>query len=291
MKNILVTGGAGFIGTNLIERLVEKGYEVTSIDDYSTGKKENQISGAHYINDDIENIFKLQMNFDTCFHLAAQSRVQPSFDDPQESLRVNVTGTAKVMEWAKNNNVKVIYAGSSSKHHDPSDSPYAMTKFLGEEICNLYRKSFKVNVEIARFYNVYGPNEIVDGDWAAVIGIWRRQVRDGEPLTIIGDGEQRRDFTHVVDIVDGLIKIMNYGKTNEVIPWELGCGRNYSINEVADMFIQRTNSEKVYLPDQAGNYRVTIREEDDALILLGWDPKDRLEDYIKSLYPKQLELF
>jgi UDP-glucose 4-epimerase len=118
----------------------------------------------------------------------------------------------------------VIYAGSSSKHHDPSDSPYAMTKFLGEEICKLYKKSFNVNVEIARFYNVYGPGEIVDGDWAAVIGKWRQQVRDGEPITIVGNGEQKRDFTHIDDIIDGLWKIGIKDLVHEDA-WELGTGR------------------------------------------------------------------
>lgn len=288
---ILVTGGAGFVGTNLIKQLLKEGHTVTSLDDYSTGSESNHIEGCEYIKSHIEQIHYVTDKFDVIYHLAGLSRIQPSFENPTETFNVNTVGTQRVCEFARSMNAKLIYAGSSSKHHNPYQSPYATCKYLGEEICRMYALTFGMDVQIARFYNVYGPNEIVDGDWAAVIGIWRRQVRDGEPLTIIGDGEQRRDFTHVVDIVDGLIKIMNYGKTNEVIPWELGCGRNYSINEVADMFIQRTNSEKVYLPDQAGNYRVTIREEDDALILLGWDPKDRLEDYIKSLYPKQLELF
>ena len=160
MQNILVTG-AGFIGSNLIKKLIERGFDVTSLDNYSTGKIENHVDGAKYIKDDLENISKIETQFDTCFHLAAQSRVQPSFDNPEESLRVNVNGTSRVMEWSKKNDVKVIYAGSSSKHHNPSDSPYAMYKFLGEEVCKLYRKSFGVNVEIARFYNVYGPGKIL----------------------------------------------------------------------------------------------------------------------------------
>ena len=141
MKKVLVTGGAGFIGTNLIKSLIEHNIKVVSLDNYSTGHKLNEIKGVKYLNLDIEEIENInETNFDICFHLAAQSRVQPSFDNPQQSVRVNVTGTTRVMEWAKINNVKVIYAGSSSKHHDPSDSPYAMTKFLGEEICKLYKK-------------------------------------------------------------------------------------------------------------------------------------------------------
>ena len=134
MKDILVTGGVGFIGSNLIEELINQGHRVTSLDDYSSGLKSNEIDGANYVNLDIESIDKLNGSFDICVHLAAKSRVQPSFKDPKEYLRVNVQGTMRVMEWAMRNNVKTIYAGSSSKHHDPSDSPYAMYKYLGEEV-------------------------------------------------------------------------------------------------------------------------------------------------------------
>ncbi len=282
MKNILVTGGAGFIGSNLIKELVEKGCNVTSLDNYSTGTNENEVNGVKYINDDIENISKLKMSFDVCFHLAAQSRVQPSFDDPQESVRVNVTGTTKVMEWAKITNVKVIYAGSSSKHHDPSDSPYAMTKFLGEEICKLYKKSFNVNVEIARFYNVYGPVEPIDEKFGNVIGIWRAKVKMNQALPIVGDGNQKRDFTHVFDIVDGLLKISS-SEIKHDDAWEIGTGVNYSINQLYSMFKQKYNISSVSIPDQRGNYRETLRVNDDLINLLDWKPKDRLREYIANL--------
>ena len=282
MKNILVTGGAGFIGSNLIKKLIDEGHNVTSLDNYSTGKTENEVKEAKYINDDIENIFKLKTKFDICLHLAAQSRVQPSFDDPQESVRVNVTGTTRVMEWAKINNVKVIYAGSSSKHHDPSDSPYAMTKFLGEEICKLYKKSFNVNVEIARFYNVYGPIEPIDEKFGNVIGIWRAKVKKSLPLPIVGDGNQKRDFTHVFDIVDGLLKISN-SEIRHNDAWEIGTGVNYSINELYEMFKERYKTRSVSIPDQRGNYRETLRVNDDLINLLNWKPKDRLKEYISNL--------
>ena len=282
MKKILVTGGAGFIGSNLIKKLIEKGFDVTSLDNYSTGSKDNELIGTTYINDDIENIVKLKMNFDICFHLAAQSRVQPSFDNPQESVRVNVSGTTRLMEWARINNVKVIYAGSSSKHHDPSDSPYAMTKFLGEEICKLYKKSYKVNVEIARFYNVYGPLEPLDEKFGNVIGIWRAKVLKNLPLPIVGDGNQKRDFTHVYDIVDGLLKISN-SKIKHKDAWEIGTGVNYSINELYLMFKQKYIVESVNIPDQRGNYRETLRINDDLINLLDWKPKDRLREYIANL--------
>jgi len=280
---VLVTGGAGFIGTNLIKRLLNEGHEVVSLDDYETGTKDNHVEGAKYIDGDIETIEYIQGDYDLCFHLAALSRIQPSFENPTETFRVNVRGTEAVCEWAKHNNVKVVYAGSSSKHHDPSQSPYAAYKYLGEEVCKLYKKTYDLNVEICRFYNVYGPDEVIEGDWAAVIGIWRRQVRDGEQITIVGDGEQRRDFTHVVDIVDGLYKVAVGTEVHEDA-WELGCGVNYSINEMFNMFKERfPQLESIYLPDQPGNYRKTLRENNDTLERLSWKPEDRLNDYIQSL--------
>ena len=282
MKKILVTGGAGFIGSNLIKELKVQNYDVVSLDNYSTGNSKNEILGVKYINDDIENIERLEDNFDLCFHLAAQSRVQPSFKDPQESFRVNVMGTLKVNEWAKKNGIKLVYSGSSSMHHDPSDSPYAMYKFLGEQVCKLYKKSFNANVEIARFYNVYGPGESIDEKFGNVIGIWRSKISKGEPLTIVGDGNQRRDFIHVMDVIDGLIKI-GLSKLSHDDAWELGTGINYSINQVFGYFKNKFNIESLYIPEQPGNYRETLRKNDDTLKLLNWKPKDRLKEHINQL--------
>jgi len=280
---VMVTGGAGFIGTNLIKRLLSEGHEVHSLDNYDSGKIENEHEGCNYIVEDIEALEYIKgESFDLCFHLAALSRIQPSFEDPTETFRVNTKGSQIVSEWAKHNNVKVVYAGSSSKHHDPSQSPYAMFKYLGEEVFKLYKKTYNVDVEICRFYNVYGPDEVVEGDWAAVVGIFRRQVRDGETITIVGDGEQRRDFTHVVDIVDALYKV---GVSNEKHDdaWELGTGINYSVNELYEMFKEKYGSESTYIPEQKGNYRVTLRKNNDMVERLGWKPQDRLKDYINSL--------
>ena len=279
---VMVTGGAGFIGANLIERLVKEGHDVVSLDNYDSGLEENHIDGVKYINADIETIEYLKGDYDLVYHLAALSRIQPSFEDPTETFRVNVTGTRAVADWARVNNIKVVYAGSSSRWHDPYQSPYACFKHMGEEIFKLYKKAFNLDAEICRFYNVYGPNEIVDGDWAAVIGIWRRQVREGEKITIVGDGEQRRDFTHVVDIVDALYKV-GVGNEKHEDAWELGTGINYSINEVYEMFKEKFGSESVYIPDQPGNYRKTLRENDDTLKLLNWSPKDRLEEHINNI--------
>ena len=288
---IVVTGGAGFIGTNLIKRLISEGHEVWSIDNYDSGTKDNHVEGAIYHTQDIqrENFWNgsilswlTQMEFDVCFHLAALSRIQPSFQDPLRTYKVNTEATGYIAEWARKNNVKVVYAGSSSRWHDPYQSPYACYKHMGEEILKLYKKVYGCKFETARFYNVYGPGEIVDGDWAAVLGIWRRQVRDGEKITIVGDGEQRRDFTHVSDIVDGLYRIAMSDEQHEDA-WELGTGVNFSINELYAMFKEQFGVECKYISEQAGNYRKTLQENRDANQRLNWKPADRLQIYINSL--------
>jgi UDP-glucose 4-epimerase len=280
---ILVTGALGFVGKNLCKRLLEEGHDVIGLDNYEIGKATDEVEGVKYIPWDIEQIEYLKGDgIDLCFHLAALSRIQPSFEQPSETFRVNTRGTEAVCEWARQFNIKVVYSGSSSQWHDPFQSPYAMYKKLGEDVCKMYKKIYNLNVEIARFYNVFGPGEIVDGKWAAVIGLWRRQVRDGEPLTIVGDGEQRRDFTHIDDIVDALIKI-GFGTESVEDAWELGTGFNYSLNEVADIFIEKFGCEKVYIPHQRGNYQQTLRENDLALEKLDWKPTDRLKEYINGL--------
>ena len=282
MKNVLITGGVGFIGSNLAQELLKRNYNVTSIDNYSFGSKKNEIDGVNYINKDINNISDLKLKFDTCFHLAALARVQLSFNSPAEYFNSNVSGTERVIQWAKENNVKVVYAGSSSRHFEPADSPYAMYKFLGEEICKLYKKSFDLNVEIARFYNVYGPGEVVDEVNGNVIGIWRSKVIQKKPLTIVGDGNQRRDFTHVYDIVDGLIKIADTNHKHSDA-WELGTGNNHSVNELYNMFKKKFKVTSELIPDQPGNYKKTIRKNDDMLSKLNWNPIDRLNDHINNL--------
>jgi UDP-glucose 4-epimerase len=280
---ILVTGALGFVGKNLCKRLIEEGYDVIGLDNYEIGKATDEVEGVRYLPWDIEQIQYLKGDgIDLCFHLAALSRIQPSFEQPSETFRVNTRGTEAVCEWARQFNIKVVYSGSSSQWHDPFQSPYAMYKKLGEDVCKMYKKIYNLNVEIARFYNVFGPGEIVDGKWAAVIGLWRRQVRDGESLTIVGDGEQRRDFTHIDDIVDALIKI-GFGTESVEDAWELGTGFNYSLNEVADIFIEKFGCEKVYIPQQRGNYQQTLRENDLALEKLDWKPTDRLKEYINGL--------
>lgn len=283
---VLVTGGAGFVGTNLIKKLLELGHEVYSIDNYETGTTKNHQPGCTYYDVDVNDIQYEDLTntkFDLIYHLAGLSRIQPSFKNPRETFIANTCGTEAICEYARLTGAKLIYAGSSSKHHNPYQSPYATYKYLGEELCKMYRLTYNMDIDIVRFYNVYGPYEFVDSDWAAVIGIWRRQTRDQLPLTIVGDGEQRRDFTHVIDIVDALIRLIdNTFKVDDA--WELGAGQNYSINQVASWFVKYAGATVKHVPDQPGNYRETIRETDIALDQLGWEPQDRLEEYIKSLY-------
>ena len=282
---VLVTGGVGFIGSNLVHRLMKDGHAVCSLDNYSTGKEENELNGCTYYRYDLTDISMIMdRDFDVIFHLAALARIQPSFSHPSETFKSNVVGTEAVLEFARTIGAKVIYAGSSSRWHDPRKSPYAMSKYLGEELCKMYSQSFGCKIQIARFYNVYGPGEIMDGDYSTVIGAWRRQIRYRDPLTIVGDGEQRRDFTHVYDIVDGLVRIMNTEHYHDDA-WELGTGVNYSINELYDMFAERFGSlcGRSNIPDLPGNYRITLREHDDALEKLGWKPVDRLRTYISEL--------
>ena len=282
MKKALVTGGCGFVGYALSQKLIERGYDVDVIDNLSIGgeAKNPKAIGAHFLGGDVrvmENVVDKPYTY--IFHLAALSRIQPSFKNPTLTFSVNVDGTRQIIEYAQRNDSKLIYAGSSSRHHNPVLSPYAMSKHMGEEWIKMYKKVYELDAEIARFYNVYGPGELVSSDMAAVIGIWRYSIKNDEPIKIHGDGEQRRDFTHIDDIVDGLIRIAESDEKHEDA-WELGTGKNYSLNEVADMFGE---IKREYVDDVKGNYRKTLRLNNDAIDRLGWQPTDKLKEYINEI--------
>lgn len=282
MKKVLVTGGCGFVGYALSTKLIEKGYDVDIIDNLSIGgeAKNPKVIGAHFLGGDIRAMDNISDKpYDYIFHLAALSRIQPSFQNPTLTFSVNVDGTKKVVEYAYQNNCKLIYAGSSSRHHNPMLSPYALTKHMGEEWIKMFKGVYGLNAEIARFYNVYGPGELVASDMAAVIGMWRYAISNKKPILIHGDGKQKRDFTHIDDIIDGLIRIAESDEKHEDA-WELGTGCNYSLNEVAEMFSPHPMQ---YVDDVKGNYRETIRINDDALNRLGWQPKDQLKEYINEI--------
>jgi UDP-glucose 4-epimerase len=279
---IIVTGGAGFVGTNLIKRLMSEGHEVTSLDNYSTGKHENEQQGCKYIVGDITDNNLMFEQYDVIFHIAALARIQPSLKDPNACIEANVNGTLNILNIARKYNTPVIYAGSSSMHHGLYKSPYAWSKFAGEQLCELFSTTFGVNTTICRFYNVYGPHQLEEGDYSTVLGIFERQYRNNEPLTITADGEQRRDFTHVNDIVDGLYKCI--GRESNADIFELGSGRNYSINEVADLF----NTETKYIPARKGEYPYTLCDYSYAQGELGWKPKEDLQVYINNFLENNL---
>ena len=280
MKKVLVTGGAGFVGNALTTELLKRGYEVDIIDNLSIGSEAKIHPFANFLGGDIRAMDNIvDKPYDYIFHLAALSRIQPSFQNPTLTFSINVDGTKQVVEYAYHNKSKLIYAGSSSRWHNPLLSPYALTKHMGEEWIKMFKGVYGLNAEIVRFYNVYGPGELVDSNMSAVIGLWRAAIKKNEPIIINGDGEQRRDFTHVYDIVDGLIRVAESNEKHEDA-WELGTGCNYSINEVADMF-EYTN--KNYVDDVKGNYRETIRINNDAIDRLGWQPTDKLKSYINEI--------
>lgn len=278
--NILVTGGAGFIGTNLIKRLLKEGHNVVSVDNYETGLESNHVEGCEYIDMDIINIHDYSfLNFepDVIFHLAALARIQPSFKNPKESFHANATATLNVVDYAAKNDIPVVYAGTSSKHSGKFKNPYTFTKDVGEDIIKLYQTHFNLKASIARFYNVYGPNQLVDGPYCTVIGIWLKAFKENDTLLITGDGEQRRDFTHVTDIVDGLYRIADADAWG--FEFELGRGRNNSLNEIIEMI----NPEKYeYIPARPGEARSTLNTDKTAYNVLGWDPQINIEHYIEN---------
>ena len=204
---ILVTGGCGFIGTNLIEKLLTDGHDVISIDNYYTGFKSNEHEGAQYIHGDIreDGILDGIDNIDLIYHLAALARIQPSFEEPTPTIDTNTTGTQRVLEYARQNNTPVVYAGSSSVHGNVHANPYSFSKWQGEELVKLYHQIYELPTIVCRFYNVYGPKQLVDGPYCTVVGVFMNQYEEKQDITITWDGEQRRDFTHVYDIVSGLI--------------------------------------------------------------------------------------
>jgi UDP-glucose 4-epimerase len=198
--------------------------------------------------------------------------------------------TLNVLEYARLNNVPVVYAGSSSKHHGLYGSPYAWSKFSGEELCKLYSSVYDVSTSICRFYNVYGPHQLEDGPYCTVVGVFQNQYKDGDTLTITSDGEQRRDFTHVDDIVDGLVKcgdaLLDEGNSViDGVEFELGRGVNHSINEVASYFGEDYPTE--YIPKRNGEYDRTLCEDRNAHELLGWNPTINLDDYIRDFVETQ----
>ena len=297
-------GGAGFVGTNLIKRLLKDEHEVHAVDNYSTGFKHNHQDGCTYHEYDLasERMLSIYVDhstypywredeFDLIFNVAALARIQPSLKDPLKTIRNNFNSALHTLEWARGSKTPVVFAGSSTLHHGLWGSPYAWSKYGGEQLCELYTTCFDLPTAICRFYNVYGPHQLEEGEYSTVVGIFEKQYRNNKPLTITDDGKQRRDFTHVEDIVDGLIRCgkgLSSSDDGVVIKgeiFELGSGVNFSINELAKLFGK--NYPTKYIPAREGEYPVTLCDYSKANEMLGYKPVKSIKLYVEEFVSKQ----
>jgi UDP-glucose 4-epimerase len=307
----LVTGGAGFIGSNLVDKLINDGHDVTVID--------NESSDCHdkfYWNDKANNykydicdyimcssVFEKHQP-DIVFHIAAEARIQPSIINPLKTIEVNIIGTGTILELSRKYNVKrVIYSSTSSaygrKNIPPLSedmvndclTPYSVSKTSGEELCKIYSKLFNLETIILRYFNVYGERQPLKGQYAPVIGIFLRQKKAGESLTIVGDGLQRRDFTHIEDVVNANIKAAQFKAPEYIIDndikytkyewgqiYNIGTGKNYSILEIANMI----SYNQKFITERPGEARVTLANNSKIQKHFGWIPKISLEEWIKN---------
>lgn len=288
----LVTGGAGFIGSHVVDALISRGDEVICVDDISAPQNDTFYwnDSATNVRADIRELHQsLYDGVDAVFHLAARSRIQPTVNSPSECFSVNVLGTQKVLECSRLAGVKrVVYSASSSYYGHASKppfvesapkgcaTPYSLSKWQGEEICELYTKIYGLSTVSLRYFNVYGPREPLKGEYAPVMGLFMRQKSAGLPMTIVGDGKQRRDFTHISDAVEAnLLSAENLHVTG---PINIGTGHNYSINDLATMI----GGDRQYVPERVGETRETLANNLRAREELGWIPKVSLKDYLNE---------
>ena len=293
----LVTGGAGFIGSNLVDRLIDLKHSVRVLDNESAiaNKKFYWNEKAENYKLDISNFEVIKNHFkdiDVVFHLAAEARIQPSLVNPLLVIQTNVVGTANVLQASREAGVsRVVYSSTSSayglKNKPPLDegmvkdclNPYSVSKTAGEEICQMYTNLFGLETVIFRYFNVYGKRHPLKGPYAPVVGIFLRQLDASKRLTIVGDGEQRRDFTHVDDIVRANLdasKFVNTKCVGRII--NVGTGYNHSVNELASFISNKTT----YLPIRRGEARETLASTKIFHEIFGWIPKNRLEEWVKN---------
>ena len=280
-KLAVVTGGAGFIGSHLSERLIKEGYTVISLDNYSTGSKENHVEGVEYVTGHTKDIASLiSKTPDIVFHLGEYARVEQSFSDVEIVLDENIVGTIAVLEYVRKTGAKLVYAGSSTKFADggigKDQSPYAWTKASNTNLVQRYNDWFGIRYAITYFYNVYGPRERSDAHSGTLIAIFAQKQKEGETLTVRLPGTQKRNFTHVYDIVEGLMLVGQQGEGDE---YGLGHPDSFSILEVAQMF---GNSVEM-LEERPGNRMSSGVDVHRAYLELGWKPKYNLPDYIESI--------
>lgn len=307
----VVTGGAGFIGSHLTDALIKDGFDVVVIDNLSTGKKSQVNKAAKFIKANILNLKSIKPHFkdaDFVFHLAAIARIQPSIKDPVPTMENNVLGTLNVFLAARDAGVKrIIYSASSSSYGDQNTlplheemaphfkSPYSLSKYVGEELCRLFSSLYGVETVSLRYFNVYGPRQLLSGAYATVVGIFLNQMKLGQPLTIVGDGNIQRDFTHVSDVVRANILASKSNKVGKGEVINIGTGSNYSINEVAAMILGLSDkkvqtlssalksNKALYIPARTGETRRTLADNSKARKLLGWKPTTSLEEGLRTL--------
>lgn len=276
-KVAVVTGGAGFIGSHLCERLVAEGYKVISLDNYFTGSRENHVSGVEYREGHTKEIGKhISETPDIVFHLGEYARTEKSFEDVETVWDLNKQGTFAVLEFCRKTGAKIVYAGSSTKFSDGGEgrdqSPYAWSKATNTELVKNYGEWFGLSYAITYFYNVYGPREISRGPYATVVGIFKEEYKHKQPLTVVAPGTQTRNFTHVEDIVNGLVLV---GEKGEGDGFGIGNDTEYSIKELAEMF----GEEVVMLPERKGN-RQTSGVDTEKTRALGWSANVTLKEEI-----------
>ena len=287
-KNIiLITGGAGFIGSSLIKNFVKNkyNYKIISLDNYSTGTRKNHIlnKNVKYIkgnNKDIDKLMrKFKKNIKVIFHFGEFSRIFQSFKNYKKCFEYNIHHSSKVIEFAKDNKIKIIYSATSSnlgnKGKDENLSPYAWSKSKNIELIKNYNRWFGLKYELVYFYNVYGPGQILNSPMSAVIGIFEEQYKKRKVLTIVRPGNQRRDFTHIDDIVRGCYLAWKKGKQNEYM---LGTKINHSIIEIAKMFKSKTT----YIPSRPGERFGSTIPNNNAKKILGYSARIKIKDYIKN---------
>ena len=294
----LVTGGAGFIGSHIVDKLIDLGHDVVVIDNETSQVHENFYynSKAWYYKYDIadyELTKELYQGVDYVFHCAAESRIQPTILNPLGAIKTNTLGTGTVLQCAREAGVKkIMYSSTSSgyglknepplREDMPDDclNPYSVSKVSGEKLCSMYTKLFGVKTVIFRYFNVYGPREPLRGPYAPVVGLFIRQHKAGEPLTIVPDGTQRRDFTHVDDVVEANILAMTKDDHNhygEV--FNVGTGRNHSVLELAAMI-----SDNIQMIDpRRGEAYITLADNTKLKSVFGWNSTKDLETYVREL--------
>lgn len=280
---ILVTGGAGFVGTNLVKKLVELGHDVLSIDNYSAGKTRNHIHGAQYVIGHTKQLsdilFENTFVPELIFHLGEYSKIAPSFEQVTTVFDYNIKGSFEVLEYVRHHNIPLVYAASSTKlaAEGENHSPYSFFKSLIVQLIRNYASWYGIKYSICYFYNAYGEyQDTWENEWKTVVGVFTEQWKNKQPLTVVGDGSQRRDFTYVGDIVTGLIMASNKIENDE---YQLGTGKDYSILEVAQMF----GADIIFTPPRPGDRRSGLADALTTQEKLGWVPTMSLDKWIEHV--------